>query len=318
NAREAMRKALAWSEILADKGHRKQLTEGQIKDAEERAKTHRDGAEKAVRAAWSHIFYPVRSETPGKPFDLEHALLTARDRPAIPPAVYDKVKTDGIVLERLGAESLWLALGPIWPADRPRLLLTEVAGWFAEYCYLPKLRDKVVLQAAIREAAGRLAPDFGYADGYDEATALFRNLVWARHPPDIPAPTAVLVRAAEALAQAAEAAPKPPANGGASGQSSDTTTTHDGVSPSSRPPPERHRPQRFYGSVEIDTARPVKAFDTIFNAVVMELQRTPGAKVKLTLEIEGEAPDGFADEDVSVIRDNVKQLKFRTESTGFD
>ena len=29
--------------------------------------------------------------------------------------------------------------------------------------------------------------------------------------------------------------------------------------------------------------RPVKAFDAVLNAVVMELQRTQGAKVKLTL-----------------------------------
>lgn len=64
--------------------------------------------------------------------------------------------------------------------------------------------------------------------------------------------------------------------------------------------------------------RPVKSFDAILNAVVMELQRAHGAKVKLTLEIEAEAGDGFADGDVSVIRDNARQLKFKSESTGFE
>ena len=34
------------------------------------------------------------------------------------------------------------------------------------------------------------------------------------------------------------------------------------------------KPRRFYGSVEIDINRPVKAFDTILNSVVMELQET--------------------------------------------
>ena len=63
--------------------------------------------------------------------------------------------------------------------------------------------------------------------------------------------------------------------------------------------------------------RPVKSFDAILNAVVMELQRSPGAKVKLTLEIEAEAPSGFKDEDVGVVRDNTKQLKFTPGSTGF-
>ena len=54
--------------------------------------------------------------------------------------------------------------------------------------------------------------------------------------------------------------------------------------------------------------RPVKAFDTILNSVVMELQRSPGAKITLTLEIEAEAPSGFNDADVDVVRDNTKQL----------
>jgi hypothetical protein len=50
---------------------------------------------------------------------------------------------------------------------------------------------------------------------------------------------------------------------------------------------------------------------------VMELQRTQGAKVKLTLEIEAEAAAGFAEGEVSVVRDNARQLKFKAESTGF-
>jgi hypothetical protein len=63
--------------------------------------------------------------------------------------------------------------------------------------------------------------------------------------------------------------------------------------------------------------RPVKSFDTILNSVVMELQRSPDAKVKLTLEIEAEAPSGFNEGDVGVVRDNTKQLKFSPGSTGF-
>jgi hypothetical protein len=81
---------------------------------------------------------------------------------------------------------------------------------------------------------------------------------------------------------------------------------------------ERATYRRFYGSIEIDMVRPVKSFDAILNAVVMELQRTQGAKVRLTLEIEAEAASGFEDSEVSVVRDNAKQLKFKPESTGFE
>jgi hypothetical protein len=64
--------------------------------------------------------------------------------------------------------------------------------------------------------------------------------------------------------------------------------------------------------------RPVKSFDAILNAVIMESQRTQGAKVKLTLEVEAEAPNGFSDADVGVVRVNARQLKFKSESTGFE
>ena len=33
---------------------------------------------------------------------------------------------------------------------------------------------------------------------------------------------------------------------------------------------------------------------------------------------EAEAPDGFSDADVGVVRDNARQLKFKAESTGFE
>jgi hypothetical protein len=64
--------------------------------------------------------------------------------------------------------------------------------------------------------------------------------------------------------------------------------------------------------------RPIKAFEQIVDAVALQLQRTPGAKVKLILEIEAEAPEGFAEADVSIVRDNARQLKFKAESTGFE
>ena len=62
--------------------------------------------------------------------------------------------------------------------------------------------------------------------------------------------------------------------------------------------------------------RPVKSFDAILNAVVTELQRTQGAKVKLTLEIQAEAPNGFAEGEVGVVRDNARQLKFTANPLG--
>ena len=64
--------------------------------------------------------------------------------------------------------------------------------------------------------------------------------------------------------------------------------------------------------------RPVKSFDAILNAVILELQRTSDAKVTVTLEIKAETASGFDSSEVGVVRDNAKQLKFRAEATGFE
>lgn len=314
-ARDVMRKALAWSSIDKDTRLQQQMTQTQAADARDKAKSNREAAHKAVRTAWSHVLYPVKSETTGKPFDLEHSLISSRERAAIPFVVYDKAKADGIALEKLGTERLWLALKPIWPDDRPHLSIAEIVDWFAAYVYLPKLRDRVVLESAIREAVAKFDAKFGYADDFDNVTGKYQKLIWAKNPSVLLPPTALLVREVEAKKQLSEEGVSVSARRSESFAESGTqpqppSDTSGPILPS--------KPRRFYGSVEIDIVRPVKSFDSILNAVVMELQRTQGAKVKLTLEIEAEASEGFTASDVSVVRDNARQLRFKTESTGFE
>ena len=314
-AREVMRKAMAWASIDKDGRLQQQMTKVQAADAADKAKTNRASAQKAVRAAWSHIFYPVKSETPGKPFDLEHSLISSRDRSAIPVVVYDKAKADGIALEKLGTERLWLALNPIWPEDRPHIQVNEIADWFAAYVYLPKIRDRVVLEASIRDAVAKLDPQFGYAEGVDENTGKYDRLIWAKSVPEFTSQTAMVVREAEAKKQLEkDRVVLPPTVPG----TYVPPTTHSGASAPIEISTSPSKPRKFFGSVEIDMVRPVKSFDAILNAVVMELQRTKGAKIKLTLEIEADAEGGFAENDISVVRDNARQLKFKAESTGFD
>ncbi len=318
NARDVVRKSLAWTDIAADRRLRDQMTTGQVRDVEEKAKSFAGSARAAVRAAWNHVLYPVRSDVAGKAFALEHAPITARDRGPVPETVWEKVRGDGIAAERLGGENLWLALQAVWPDDRPHLSVAEVAEWFGKFVHLPRVRDRSVVEAAIRDAVGRLDPRFGFADAVEADGATYRGLCWGKPPPEMFPPTAVLVRAAEAVAQRAREAV--PVSGAADVIMPTITAGRTHPAPQPGPvAPEQKRRRRFYGSVEIDaSARPIKAFESIISAVVVELQRTPGARVALTLEVTAEAPAGFDDADVSVVRDNARQLKFRADATGFE
>jgi hypothetical protein len=212
-AREAMRRALAWESIggdprqdrRVDKRLQDQLTQAQLADAREKFKNNREGAARAVRTAWSHVLFPVESTEPGKPFDLDHLTLTARDRASVPAAVYEKAsaKGDGIIKEALGSETLATRLAELWPTDRPHLPVAEIAEWFATYVYLPKLRDRVVLETAIRDALAKLDPKFAYAEGFDETSAKYIGPLWQKAPIGPMSEAALLVRPEVAMTQCA-------------------------------------------------------------------------------------------------------------------
>lgn len=330
-AREATRRALAWRSIggdvrqdkYVDKRLQDQLTQAQLADAGDKARNSRDGAVKAVRAAWSHILFPIKTDgtEAGRAFDLEHLALTSKDRGGVPAAVYDKSKSDGIINDKLGSDALWLHLKPLWAEEKPHLAVAEIAGWFATYVYLPKLRDRVVLETAICDACAKLSPAFAFAERFDEESGRYVGLVWQKQPVGPIPPTGVLVRPDVAMAQLrpvtrtdtllAEVV-------GINTVQSSVNENHDLGAVVETSAKVKPLPQRFFGSVDIDMVRPVKAFDAILNAVVMELQRTNGVSVTLTLEINASAPDGFAETDIGVVRDNARQLKFKGESTGFE
>jgi uncharacterized protein len=162
----------------------------------------------------------------------------------------------------------------------------------SSYVYLPKLRDRVVLATAIRDAVAKLDPAFGNADSFDEAVGTYSGLVWAKAPPVVMPASALLVRSEVVLDYLRRTDP-----GAVVGAEPAVDVTKPGAPPMGDSSPAARagvdRPRRFYGSVEIDMVRPVKSFDAILNAVVMELQRTPGAKVKMTLDIAAEAPKGL-------------------------
>jgi uncharacterized protein len=323
-AREAMRRALAWNSIggdprqndRVDKRLQDQMTQGQLVDARDKNKNSREGAVRAVRTAWNHVLFPIESTEAGKPFDLDHLSITARERSSVPAAVYEKAsaKGDGIVKATLGGETLAACLAELWSADRPHLAVAEIADWFATYVYLPKLRDRVVLASAICDALAKLDPKFAYAEGFDQTTSKYAGLLWQKAPIGPMPQAALLVRPDVAVAQLRPMVSTPH-------QETGSTPPDEGVDPIPPIVPEptpNTQPRRFFGSVEIDLVRPVRAFEAILSAVVTELQRSNGAKVKLTLEIEADTEEGFSDADIGVVRDNARQLKFKTESTGFE
>ena len=80
-------------------------------------------------------------------------------------------------------------------AGRPAALpVAEIADWVATFVYLPKLRDRVVLETAIRDALAKLDPKFACAEDFDEGSGKYAGLLWHKAPIGPMPPTALLVR----------------------------------------------------------------------------------------------------------------------------
>ncbi|TIP25675.1 MAG: hypothetical protein E5X67_23750 [Mesorhizobium sp.] len=206
---------------------------------------------------------------------------------------------------------LMAKLASLWPADQPHLPIADLKKWFASYVYLPKLRGSAVLESAIAEGVSTSDPLFGYADGYNEATVQYEGLAFGRLAPTVFQPGSLIVRkevAAETSrpVSAGTGAGMAPVVGSAEPGDGQPGQSGGRNEPSAQP--TNRKPGRFFGVVEIDTIRPIKSFETIVNAVVAELQRRPGAKITLTLDIDATPHDGCDENDVGVIRDNTKQL----------
>jgi hypothetical protein len=126
-----------------------------------------------------------------------------------------------------------------------------------------------------------------------------------------------------------EAAVKRPTTGeasgtGASGNSGGgSSSTGSGVEPSSggdtapaSKPPATAKKTTFFGTVDIDPIKAKLQFSDVAEEVLMLFTQRLGVKVRVSLEIEAEAPGGFDDGVQRSVRENCNQLKFKNHEFG--
>ncbi len=70
------------------------------------------------------------------------------------------------------------------------------------------------------------------------------------------------------------------------------------------------QPQRFYGSVILDTTRAVRDATAVIEEVAQHLNGLLGARVEITMEIHAELPEGTPEHVVRTVTENCRTLKF--------
>ena len=313
---EAVRKYLAWSSILEEK-NTLNLDPHQVRQAE----TQRQGADGAVTARLPETYQWVlvpEQKSPQAQVTWEAIRLTGSDALAVRAS--KKLRSEELLLTELGPSRLRMELDgiPLWRGDH--VAVAQLADDFAQYPYLPRVKDSSVLARALGDGVALLTwrtDGFAFADSFDEAQGRYRGLRAGQQISllDLDSP-GLVVKSELARAQLeAEAQPTGAESATATAPFAPYATQGPGRSneemPSSAP-----LPKRFHGSVTLDSTRVGRDASRIAEEVLAHLAGTVGATIKVTLEIEAELPSGAPEHLVRVVTENARTLKFTSQ--GFE
>jgi hypothetical protein len=294
---QAVRLFMAWRSIVRDQ-IKLNLDPFQTGQAESKANEWDKTVNARIGETWIWAMAPYQSDPQRPGIDWSIHRLSGQD--AIAKRAGKRFESDEALLTQLGPGRLRKALDQfvLW-RGQDHVEIKQVLGDFATYLYLPRLRDRQLLIDAIRLAISQLVCDhFAYADGFAEGR--FVGLVATGGGAAAIDLSGLIVRPNVALAQIERergTSPPPPVE----------------VDVGDRPQPERPRPslpRRFYASVTIDPNRAGRDVGRIAEEVLQHLTTLPRANVKLTLEINADAPDGVPDGIQRVVSENSHALKF--------
>ena len=300
-ARQNARRERSWQSILTDADLRENLTRAQASDAETQALRSRDALLQSVRSAWVHVLHPAPPEREDSasnigPGYVMHStrLINRGGAKSIPQAVWDKVSTDGTVIAEMGPQNLARSLEPVWPADQPHTSIEKIRDWFASYVYMPRLRDDATLDGALQRLVKDLAEPYVYASSFDEVAGTYDGAIEGIVRLADDRDGGLLVRRG-----AAKPPPVPP--------------------PPPPPPPPPNLQRRFFASIQIEPERAGLEVARIMDALLVELTRSRGSSLRVTLEIHGSAGEpGYPKDVVDTVQANARDLNVDEKKFGFE
>ena len=307
DVRDAVRHWLAWRSIDEDR-ETLNLDAAQAKQAQAKRAEFDQVVDARLLEAWQWLIAPsLPADDPTGEMQWE-AVRVAGSEPLAVRASRKLKAEEGLVTEYSGVR-LRLDLDRFLWTDLDHVGVRELADAYGKYLYLPRLRDRTVLVEAIANGVSALTwreDTFAYAQAFDEQAGRYRGLVAGRHADVVVDGTAMLVKP-EAAAPQLEAE-VPEAETAGAGAAGDGADAGDGEGTAGG---EDAALTRFYGRVGLDPVRFLRQMSTISEELVAHLG-SAGAKLRLTLELEAESPEGFPDDLQRTITENAATLKFES------
>jgi predicted AAA+ superfamily ATPase len=335
---DAVREYLAWDNIS---GRTEELDLGaqQITQVRTRRANADQAVELRIRETYHWALIPVQQPGGHITWQTEKA---EGSRERLAERVSAKLKQLDALRVVQGASvvrgNLDRELASVW--EKGYISVGELWDYYCRYPYLPRLRDREVLDAGILAGLDELDWEntgFALAAGYDEKIKRFDGLAV---PPDgrfvqvtdgtllvRPEPALRQYQADKAEAEARAAARArtegTTSTGGSTASTSGSTTSAGdgstastsgtGLDPDPEPGPKNIR---FYGVADLNPELPQKSFTRIYTELVQHLSAVEGTELELTLEITARNPDGFPEDKVRIVSENARVLKF--DSFGFE
>ncbi len=325
-----VRNYLAWRSIVADEAVLN-LGRAELRQATEQ-RDQADGTVSArLRQTYGWLIAP--SQAADGPIELvPRQLPSGDDAPAVRAS--GALEQSGELIPRWSPQGLKIELDRLLWKDRADAAVRHISLrklWedLCAYPYLPRLRDRSVLEETIREGV-RSRDYFGYATSVrDDGT--YAGLAFGSPVSGIYFDAdAVLVKPEVARAQLeAEARATDPlvehGQGGVRiGETGtlewDTSEASAGsaaaVALGAATSDAGQALHRFHGTLDVDPVRARKTLGDVVDEVLVHLAAHPDAEVNVRLDIEATSSRGFDEHTVRTLSENAKVLKFR--SHGFE
>ena len=321
----AVREYLGWRFVL-EKADDLDLTGSQRNQATERAAKASETIDVRLVGAYQWMLVPV-----GQPITIKASKIDASQAQPLAERVSRKLGNEGSLSSQhapaLIRHQLDTHAATLWTAGD--LTVGRLWRLYAEYPYMPRLRDQSVLNAGL--AAPQLLWEqegFALADGYDEASGRYRGLVLPTDQVEVVVTDATIIvppskaQAQRAADQAAAAGAQAAAPGTAPG---DTVVVGDPTGPAPTGPhtaaaassaPSPPRKTRYYGVKELSAERYGSEFKKLADEILAPLLATPGIDLNITIEIQANTAAGFDDAKIRTVSENANTLKF--EQSGFE
>lgn len=308
---EALRRFLAWQSILQE-ADELNLDPHQANQAKTQLQAAGETVSARLPEAYQWLLAPEQA-SPEASVNWSSSRLGGRGHLA--ELVSKRLRNDEMLLSSLGATILRKHMDdvPLWRGNH--VPVRELMGYFAQYTYLPRLKSPSVLAEAIQNGVASLtweSDTFAFADGYDEDSGRYLALQAGRIVSVSPDANALLVQPTVAREQLAKETQPPPQP--SESKESGSGPTDDTTPPS--PPDAPPQPRRFHGAVTLDTTRVGRDASQVAEEVVAHVAALTNVKVRVTLEIDAEIPEGAPEHLVRIVEENCRTLKFDTH--GFD